>query len=143
MNRRDVVRATLIAVGSASLGSVASTTFAAKSVAAPGAWKEVADTAAHCLKVGLACAAHCEEQLKAGNKDMAACHATVVDMLAACEAMQKLAVRGSKHAATFAKACAAVCADCIKACEPHAKMQECADCAAACKDCEKACLKAA
>lgn len=144
MNRRDAVRTTLTTLSVVSLGAAISSSFGGTALAAPGVLKDVADTAALCLKAGMACAAHCEEQLKKGNKEMANCHTAVTDMMAACEAMQKLAARGSKHAPAFAKATAAACADCIKACEVHAKhMPECADCVAACKECEKACLKAA
>ncbi len=143
MNRREVLRTAAVGLGSVALLPLASSSFETLALAGSGSWKAVADAAAHCIKVGEVCAKHCEEMIAKGSKDMQACHTTVMDMLAACGAMQKLAAQGSKHAPAFAKACSAVLADCIKACEPHKDMKECLDCATACKECEKACANAA
>jgi Cys-rich four helix bundle protein (predicted Tat secretion target) len=140
MNRRELLGASVATLGGAAL--LASTR--ATAAAARGSNADLVDTTSHCLKVGLECAAHCDEMLGMGNKDMAACRASVTDMLAACEALQRLAARGSKHTKAFAKNCAAICADCAKACEPHAKtMDVCKTCMDACKECEKACNAAA
>lgn len=131
-------RRSLLLSGLATAAAVAAAPHALAEGASPGA--KIAETTSKCIAVGLACLAHCQRELAAGNKSMAECEASVSDMLAACEALQKIATRGSKHLKTFAKACADVCADCAKTCEPHAKhMAECKACMDACNDCKKAC----
>jgi Cys-rich four helix bundle protein (predicted Tat secretion target) len=101
---------------------------------------KIAASAAKCVQTGLVCADHCISMLGAGNRDMAECLKTVNDVLAVCAALQKVAISNSKHLAVLAKAAATICADCAKACEPHAqKMSQCRDCMDACKECEKLC----
>ena len=145
MDRRELVGNSLTAV--AVLFAASSLPMgAARGVAsaAEAAWAKVVESTSKCIAVGLACQTHCQTELGKGNKEMSECLTTVSDMLVACEALQKLAARGSKHAKAFAANCAVVCADCAKACEKHAKhMEICKDCGEACQNCEKACTAAA
>ena len=49
------------------------------------------ESSAHCLMAGQACQQHCIELLGQGDKEMAACAASVSEMLATCQALQALA----------------------------------------------------
>lgn len=133
MNRREVLKSSLVAGAAVTAGQLLSQTAQAAAKAS------VADATSHCIEVGRVCAQHCIEQLGNGNKDMAACLSTVNDMLAACEALQKLQAAKSKHTGAMAKVCLDTLADCQAACEKHAKMAACKDCADACKACITAC----
>jgi Cys-rich four helix bundle protein (predicted Tat secretion target) len=141
MNRRELVSvaaATGTALAFGRLALEASPALAAGPVA-----QKIADAAAHCIATGLACIEHCRGELAKGNKVMAECQANVLDTVAACEALQKLALADSKHLPAFAKACADICADCAKVCEQHAAhMEPCKACMESCKACEKACRAA-
>ncbi len=143
MDRRELVTHSLAA--GAALLAASSLPLAGNALAATeGVWAKVLDSTAKCITVGLSCQSHCQKELGKGNKDMAECLTSVSDMLVACEALQKLAASGSKHAKAFAANCATVCAECAKTCEKHAKhMEICKDCSTACQDCEKACTAAA
>lgn len=138
MNRRQWLEGSAALIGSA-FTLVHWPLRATPALGTQGSLAKVAASASKCIEIGLACVKHCEEQLASGNKDMAACLSSVQDMLAACEALHKLAVRGSKHVTAVAKACIEVCADCAKACEPHRKMAVCGDCYDRCRECEAAC----
>ncbi len=95
---------------------------------------------AECQEVGLRCVQQCKAELANGNKEMAACLDTVLDMLAACEALQKLSAYQSKLVAKQGVVAAEACDTCEKACEKHAKhMAICAECAEACKKCAQLC----
>jgi len=139
MDRRELI---LGAVGTiAATGALSQVLAAGTALAATPATKLV-ETSTHCITTGLACLAHCQQELAKGNKAMADCQASVTDMLAACQALQNLAGRGSPHTATLAKACAQICADCAKTCETHQTMAVCKSCMDACKACEQACQAA-
>ena len=102
------------------------------------------DTALDCMKTGQACLDHCIDLFKQGDTSVADCADKVTEMLAMCNALSQMASYKSKHLAKLAKVCAAVCKDCKKACEEHAKKHKaCKDCAASCDDCIKACEKIA
>lgn len=137
MNRRELVEQTLLLTMTASVLADAGPAFGATTDHA-----KLAETADRCARVGAACAKHCEDMMAKGNKDMAECLTTVQDMVIACDALAKLASRGSKHTAAMAKTCATICAECAKVCEPHKAMAECKACMESCKDCEAACKAA-
>lgn len=102
------------------------------------------DAANSCLKHGEICMDHCIELVKAGDTSIAACLASVSEMLASCAAISKLAAYQSVHLPAFAKACIAVCEDCEKECRRHEdKHIECKNCAESCKECIAACKKVA
>ena len=142
MNRRDVIKNTVGAIGVAAMagasGLLESPAFAAGSSSA-----KIAQSASKCIAVGLDCLAHCQKELAQGNKMMAECAATVADTIAACEALQKLAAANSPHLKAMAKVCAEICKSCAKKCEPHIDhMEVCKACMNACKECADACAQA-
>jgi Cys-rich four helix bundle protein (predicted Tat secretion target) len=102
------------------------------------------DTALDCVKKGQACLDHCIKLFKKGDTSVADCADKVTEMLAMCTALSQMASYQSKHLAKFAKVCAAVCRDCKKACDEHAKKHAaCKACAESCEKCIKACEKIA
>jgi Cys-rich four helix bundle protein (predicted Tat secretion target) len=104
--------------------------------------RELASTAAECLKVGSACRQHCVEALANGDESMAKCASTVAAMMPMCSALQELAIQGSPHLAEFARTCGKVCRDCEAACKVHAgHHQICKECMEACQRCAAACEK--
>lgn len=142
LNRRTLARLAAIGTGGLALSGLGASLGGSVALGATAGNAKIADAATKCLTVGELCAAHCVEMLGAGQKDMAACLASVRETLAACEALRKLAATGSARLKAFAAVCADICADCAKACEPHVKMAECKACQDACKECEKACRAA-
>lgn len=98
-------------------------------------------TSIDCMKTGEACIAHCLVLLGQGdNREMAACAQSVNELLAACDALQKLASQDSKYTLAFAKLTAEVCASCEKECRKHEKKHaECKACADSCAACLKEC----
>lgn len=102
------------------------------------------DAALDCVKKGQACNDHCIALVKSGDTSIADCMASVSEMLATCTALSQMASYQSKHLATLAKVCIAVCEDCEKECNKHGKKHaECKACADSCRDCIKACKKVA
>jgi Cys-rich four helix bundle protein (predicted Tat secretion target) len=100
------------------------------------------ESSAHCLMAGQACLQHCFDLLGKGEKEMAACAATVTETLAVCEALQKLASQKSKNLGAMAKVALDVCKQCEDECRKHEKKhQTCKDCADACAECIKMCRK--
>jgi Cys-rich four helix bundle protein (predicted Tat secretion target) len=100
-----------------------------------GAYAGLASAAYHCSQTGDACIAHCLVSFKAGDTTLAACAASVEEMMAACESMAKLASLNSRHVKAEAAVCKAICEDCEKECRKHEKQHAiCKDCADACKD---------
>lgn len=104
--------------------------------------KAVRDTTAKCIGLGETCMAHCTDYMEVNHK-MADCQRAVMNMLAVCEALNRVAHYNNSDVKMM-KALAANCADycnaCAKECEPHAAgMEECKACMDACKECAKAC----
>ena len=92
------------------------------------------DAVSACLKQGNACMAHCLGMRAAGDTTMAACAPVVHDMLAAMEALSKIAARGGPRAAEFAKVSMLLCVDCEAECKKHAdKHVVCRECMEACQ----------
>jgi Cys-rich four helix bundle protein (predicted Tat secretion target) len=97
-----------------------------------------------CIQKGQACLNHCFTLLGQGEKEMAACAASVNQMLAMCAALQQLASANSKYLAAQAKVVMEVCKDCQEECKKHAsKHEECKLCGEACAVCYKECQKVA
>lgn len=88
--------------------------------------------AAECLRAGELCLQHCIALLATGDTSMAGCAKAVHDMLAASEALLKLASSELKPlAVALAKAASERCA---KECEAHAaKHDACKACGHCCK----------
>jgi Cys-rich four helix bundle protein (predicted Tat secretion target) len=142
MNRRDVLKGSIGGIGMAAIAG-ASTIFESAAFAGSINAEKIGETASKCIAVGLVCLAHCQQSLAQGSKEMAACSASVSDMLAACETLQKLAASNSPHLAAMAKVCGEICKTCATKCEPHSKnMDVCKACMNACKSCADACLHA-
>jgi len=104
-----------------------------------------------CGHIGQTCAAHCLIILGQtaalqgkGDKEMAACAASVAQMLATCQALLSLSTQNSKYVPKMAALALAACEDCEKECRKHASVhKECKDCAEACVACAKECKKVA
>jgi Cys-rich four helix bundle protein (predicted Tat secretion target) len=100
------------------------------------------ESSAHCLMAGQACQQHCIELLGKGEKEMAPCMASTMEMLAACQALQQLASHKSKHLGKMARLTLDICLQCEEECRKHEKKhQVCRDCAEACAACAKECKK--
>ncbi len=108
----------------------------------PKKYAAVVASSAECLQTGQACLAHCLVLLADGDKPMAACAQSVNELLAACDALMKLAAQESRFTPAMAKVAAEVCAACEKECRKHEKKHaECKACADACAACLKECKK--
>lgn len=98
----------------------------------------------HCVMMGDACLEHCVELFKSGDTSVANCADKVMEMLAMCASLSKMAAYNSSHLPKLAALCMAVCKDCKEECEKHAKHHEaCKRCAESCGECIKACEKVA
>jgi Cys-rich four helix bundle protein (predicted Tat secretion target) len=109
-----------------------------------GKYAALVNSSSDCGHIGQTCLAHCFVVLGEGEKELAACAASVNQLLAACDALMKLAASNSKYVPKMAALTETVCLDCEKECRKHEKKhQECKDCADACAACAKECKKAA
>jgi Cys-rich four helix bundle protein (predicted Tat secretion target) len=145
MNRRDVFKQTASSLGALTIGlPLASFAQAAAQPKAKEArFGKLAETSSQCISTGLTCIKHCQMELLQGNKIMAECLQSVLELVTTCESLEKLALYDSTYTKDFAKLTAKVCSDCAKICEKHAShMEACKNCMDACKACEKACLAA-
>lgn len=146
MDRRDFVVASTLALTLAK----ASSAEASKSAPVAGAdasagfdGAKLIATSGRCVSTGLICIKHCEKELAAGNKEMAECLRSVLELVATCDTLQKLAAYDSSFTRDYAKLTAKVCSTCAKLCDKHAQhMEACKNCRDACLECEKACLAA-
>lgn len=103
-------------------------------------WQAVLDTAGICIEKGEVCLTHCIMLMGEGDRSMAACAASVRDMLASCRALVGLAAAESKFAPKLAAFCAEVCDACEAECKKHAdKHKPCKECMESCIECAKAC----
>ncbi|MDO4637340.1 MAG: four-helix bundle copper-binding protein [Lautropia sp.] len=110
--------------------------------AQPNPYQEVLETAGHCVTRAEACLAHCIRALSEGDQSMADCARAVNQMLALCQALQRLAAQRSALTSVVAKTCIEACRQCADACQPHIDHHvECRDCHDACLTCIKACEK--
>ena len=76
----------------------------------------------------------------AGGTLEAACAQSVNQLLAICDALQKVAIQQGSALKDLARLAAKTCDECEKACRKHAdKHAECKACADACADCVKEC----
>ncbi len=136
MNRRQALLATgaLLAAGAASAADHS------HHHAGAHPWQAVLDTAGICIEKGEVCLTHCIMLLGEGDKSMAACAASVRDMLASCRALITLAGAESKFAPRLAALCVDVCKTCEDECKKHAdKHKACKECMESCAECAKAC----
>ncbi len=144
MDRRELMKSGL-ALSLAAAGTAMAQSTAHDHHAHGGSkYAALVNASADCLHIGQVCLAHCFVVLGEGEKDMAACGASVSQMLAACDALMKLAASNSKYVPKMAALVLTMCEDCEKECRKHEnKHQECRDCADACVACAKECKKVA
>ncbi len=98
-----------------------------------GADKDLLQSTLHCMNTSQACLAHCIEQFKLGDTEMADCAQSVQESAAMCTAMWQLATLGSKHIKQVAAACLSICETCEKSCDKFADKHE------VCKECRDSC----
>ena len=108
----------------------------------PPKYKAVEDSAAACVSTGEDCLRHCLGMTAMKDTSMAACERSVMELIAACRALQTLASINSTFTPAFAKDVATVCDACRKECQAFAaKVIECKACADACTKCAAECRK--
>ena len=99
--------------------------------------KKVIDACLKCAALCNHCAASCLQE--SDTKMMVKCIQHDMECAALCYATAQLLSLGSKHAATIAKLCAALCEECATECGKH-ENEHCKECASACKECSIACM---
>ncbi len=109
--------------------------------AANGGNQALVRAAGDCRIAGEICQAHCQKMLATGDTSLAACSASVSDMMASCSSLMQLAASDSKHLPGMAKICSQILEDCKAECEKHGEHEECKACAKACEGCLKECKK--
>jgi Cys-rich four helix bundle protein (predicted Tat secretion target) len=97
--------------------------------------------AGDCGIVGELCQAHCQQMLASGDTRLAACSASVNEMMASCSALMQLAASDSQYLPAMAKLCSEILEDCKAICEKHSKHDVCKACAEACGACLEECKK--
>ena len=97
--------------------------------------------AGECQVAGEICQAHCQTMLATGDNSLAACAASVRDMMASCSSLMQMAASNSKHLPAMAKLCSQILQECKDECEKHPEHAECKACAQACDGCLKECKK--
>jgi Cys-rich four helix bundle protein (predicted Tat secretion target) len=107
----------------------------------PAKFKDLQDSAGHCVATGEDCLRHCFGMLAMKDTSMAACTDSAFQLVAACKALQSLAAVNSPHTGHFAKVVEMICTDCQKECEKFPQYAECKSCAEACKTCAAECKK--
>ena len=93
---------------------------------------QLSKTAVDCINDGKLCLAHCLESMSSGDKTLARCQQSVVNMLASVEAMNNVAIYGNYKKSSMIKlvdACQSFCEDCFAECKKHSKHH------ATCKSC--------
>lgn len=153
MNRREWISGAVGTLGSLGvIGALEGSAFAegkkkdahVHGAGAANPYLKAIDAATDCAKKGEICIAHCQEMLASGDKSMAGCLKTALEMVAACNALVKLASMQSKGTKKMAALCAELCRECEKACKEHAEHHAvCKDCMESCNACAKECDKIA
>ncbi len=137
MNRREALLGSTAVTAAFALSSLSCAKTAVAHTAEPARSGDatLSDAALGCLKAGNACLAHCIGMVAAGDTSMSGCLGTVTDMVAAMDALSKLAARGGKRLPETTKALVAYCEDCAAECQKHADHHP------VCKDCLDACQR--
>ncbi|MGE0448750.1 MAG: four-helix bundle copper-binding protein [Vicinamibacterales bacterium] len=141
MQRRDFL---LTALGAAAFTSASAGPVLAQGGPTsmhPPKYKALQDSTAACVSTGEDCLRHCLAMTAMHDTSMAACEQAVVELIAACRALQTLASVNSTFTPAFARNVAAVCDACRKECEPFvnkyleckASFDACTTCAAECR----------
>jgi len=110
----------------------------------PPKYKSLEESSAKCVSTGEDCLRHCLAMMAMKDTSMAACADSIVQLVAACRALQTLAAVNSKFTTAFAKDTAAVCTNCEGECRKfYDKYSVCKACADACRACAAECRKVA
>ena len=139
MRRREI----LTAVGALAVAGGATVADAQPGEMHPPKYKALEDSTAKCVSTGEDCLRHCLGMLSMKDTTMAGCANSVVQLVAACRALQTLASVNSTFTPAFAKDVGAVCTACEKECRKFEKVSVCKACADACKTCADECHKVA
>ncbi len=108
----------------------------------PPKYKALEESTAKCVSTGEDCLRHCLGMMAMKDTSMAACADSIVQLIAACRALQTLASVNSKFTPAFAKDVAAVCLNCEGECRKfYDKYSVCKACADACSTCAADCRK--
>jgi len=139
MKRRE-----LIAVGTAAfIGAAAAGAAQTSGEMHLPKYKALEESSAKCVSTGEDCLRHCLGMMAMKDTSMAACADSIVQLIAACRALQTLAAVNSRFTPAFAKDVAAVCGYCEAECRKfYDKYSVCKACADACKTCAAECKKA-
>jgi Cys-rich four helix bundle protein (predicted Tat secretion target) len=109
----------------------------------PPKYKALEESTSRCVSTGEDCLRHCLAMMSMKDTSMAACANSIVELVAACRALQTLAAVNSTFTPAFAKDVAAVCSNCEKECRKfYEKYSVCKACADACHTCADDCRKA-
>ena len=108
----------------------------------PPKYKALEESSAKCVSTGEDCLRHCLGMMAMKDTSMAACAGSIVQLIAACGALQSLAAINSKFTPAFAKNVADVCMNCEGECRKfYDKYSVCKACGDACKACAADCRK--
>jgi Cys-rich four helix bundle protein (predicted Tat secretion target) len=110
----------------------------------PPKYKTLEESTSKCVATGEDCLRHCLGMMSMKDTSMADCANMVVQLIAACHALQTLASVNSTFTPSFAKNVGAVCSACERECRKfYDKYTVCKACADACKTCADDCRKVA
>jgi Cys-rich four helix bundle protein (predicted Tat secretion target) len=143
MERRDFVVGMATATAVAMAGSAVAQDHSQQSHGAAAANQGLVNTSNACISAGENCQTLCQEVLAQGDKSMAACAASVRQMLALCSALLTLAAQNAPALPKLAAVCADGCKACQAECEKHKEHPQCKACADACVACYNECKKVA
>ena len=95
--------------------------------------------ASECVFRANNCLQHCIVLLGQGNKTMAACAKSAMQLAAIGSALEQMAATESRHLGHLAKVVKEMCRDCEHLCKKFEKYPECKACGEACAVCYKEC----
>jgi Cys-rich four helix bundle protein (predicted Tat secretion target) len=148
MNRREAITTvgatTVAAAAAAALGAgIASAEQGHKGHVQENHHEDMVKSASHCAMLAEQCAKVCYDQLEAGDKSMAECGRKLEELIATCNAIEKMSIYNSIHLKEMANLTAKVCEESEKECLKHKDHKQCVDCAVACNECIEQCKKIA
>lgn len=140
MRRRELIAA---AAGIAIAGSLTESVAQSGGEMHPPKYKALEESTSKCVATGEDCLRHCVAMWSMKDASMAACADSVIQLIAACRALQTLASLNSTFTPAFAKDVSAVCIACEKECRAfYGKYAVCKACGDACLACAADCRKA-
>lgn len=138
MKRRDVLAGLGVLLGAANVDFALAQSHDHHHAHASPAPTALISSSADCVIKGRACLNHCFALIAAGDTAIVECARQVNELIAACQALNALALANSKNLVVVAKAVRSVCASCEAECRKHAdKHAECKACAESCANCLK------